>query len=83
MQISATGSINVVIYFYFYNIKSWLHLVYVSIGFYLWAISIDFLEHLKDLLPVHYYPTFPLLLVLYTLVSAYLPLPKVSDKPND
>jgi hypothetical protein len=38
---------------------------------------------LKDLLPVHYYPTFPLLLVLYTLVSAYLPLPKVSDKPND
>lgn len=67
--------VNVLIYYFFYKIKSPLHLIYVSVGFYLWAVSIDS-ERLKDLLPFHYYPTFPLLLVLYTLISAYIPLPK-------
>ena len=69
--------LNLLVYFYFYKIRSYFFLSYVSVGFFLWAVSIDS-ERLKDILHeifrIDYYPTFPLLLILYTIISAYIPL---------
>jgi hypothetical protein len=67
--------INLAIYYHLYAVRSWWLLAYISVGFFLWAVSIDS-ERLKDLLLISYYPTFPLLLVLYTLTSGFVSLPK-------
>jgi hypothetical protein len=71
---------NLVIYFSFYKIRSPFFLVYVSLGFALWALTIDS-QRLGDLLPFSYYPTLPLMLVFYNLTAIYLPLPKPSQPP--
>jgi hypothetical protein len=73
---------NLVIYFYFYKIRSPFFLLYVSLGFALWAITIDS-RRLGDLLPFSFDPTLPLMLLLYNLVAIYIPLPKLSEPPAE
>jgi hypothetical protein len=70
--------INLAIYYHFYEVRSLYLLAYISFGFILWAVTIDS-ARLKDLLPVEYYPTFPLLLILYTLSSGFVSLPKIKQ----
>ncbi len=71
---------NLVIYFFFYKIRSPFFLVFVSLGFALWALTIDS-QRLGELLPFSYYPVIPLMFILYNLVAIYIPLPKPFQQP--
>jgi len=73
--------INVGIYMHFYKIRSPFYLGFISIGFLLWAVSVDS-ARLKDFLFGYYDPFIPLLLILYTLFSTFIALPKLNQGPE-
>jgi hypothetical protein len=72
--------VNIAVYYHYYKVTSPFYILYVSVGFFLWAVSIDS-ERLKDFFFGFYQPIIPLLLILYTMISAFLALPKATNAP--